>query len=270
MNLGEGPPPRPKRRFGQHFLTDASVVERMVAAIGPVPGQHLVEIGPGRGALTRPLLEVLGTLDVVEIDRELAGALCTDLGSLGELRVHRSDALRFDFSRLAPPGGRLRIVGNLPYNISTPLLFHLLGHSDVIQDMVLMLQTEVAERIVAAPGNRDYGRLSVMLQFRCDATEVFPVAPHAFWPQPQVHSTVIRLVPRPPATPVADPGLFERLVRQAFSQRRKTLRNALRGWLDEGGFRRAAIDPGRRPETLAVADFVRLADELAGNADQPT
>ncbi|MGH8479018.1 MAG: 16S rRNA (adenine(1518)-N(6)/adenine(1519)-N(6))-dimethyltransferase RsmA [Gammaproteobacteria bacterium] len=262
MIVGEGRPPRPRRRFGQHFLTDPSVIERIVAVIRPVAGQHLVEIGPGRGALTRPLLEVLGTLDVVEIDRELARALCTDLGPIGELRVHRGDALRFDFSGLAPPGERLRIVGNLPYNISTPLLFHLLAHSDAIQDMVFMLQREVAERIVAAPGNRDYGRLSVMLQFRCDATGLFAVAPHAFRPEPQVHSTVIRLVPRPPATPVADHGLFERLVRQAFGQRRKTLRNALRGWLDEGGFGRAGINPTLRAETLAVADFVRLANEL--------
>ena len=263
MSVGEGLPPRPKRRFGQHFLTDPRVIEHIVAVIRPVAGQHMVEIGPGRGALTRPLLKVLGTLDVVEIDRDLAAALATVLGPLGELRVHRSDALRFDFSRLAPAGGRLRIVGNLPYNISTPLLFHLLAHSDAIQDMVFTLQREVAERIVAAPSTRDYGRLSVMLQYRCDATELFSVAPHAFRPEPQVHSTVIRLVPRPPATPVADHGLFERLVRQAFGQRRKTLRNALRGWIDEEGFRRAGIDPTLRAETLAVADFVRLADDLA-------
>ncbi|MGQ0593290.1 MAG: 16S rRNA (adenine(1518)-N(6)/adenine(1519)-N(6))-dimethyltransferase RsmA [Gammaproteobacteria bacterium] len=262
MSPGKGRPFPPKRRFGQHFLTDPDVIERIVAAIRPVTGQHLVEIGPGRGALTRPLIATLGVLDVVEIDRELAGTLAQDLGPLGELRVHRSDALRFDFSRLAPRGDQLRIVGNLPYNISTPLLFHLLAHSDAIQDMVFMLQREVAERIVAAPGNRDYGRLSVMLQFRCDATELFPVAPHAFRPQPQVHSTVIRLVPRPPPTPVADHGLFECLVRQAFGQRRKTLRNALRGWIDEERFRRAGIDPMLRPETLAVADFVRLANGL--------
>jgi len=260
--VGESRPPRPKRRFGQHFLTDPGVIERIVAVIGPVAGQHMVEIGPGRGALTRPLLQVLGTLDVVEIDRELAGALAASLGPLGELRIHRGDALRFDFSRLAPPQERLRIVGNLPYNISTPLLFHLLAHSDAIQDMVFMLQREVALRIVAAPSTRDYGRLSVMLQYRCTATDLFSVAPQAFRPEPQVHSTVIRLVPRPPATPVADHGLFERLVRQAFGQRRKTLRNALRGWIDEEGFRRAGIDPTLRAETLAVADFVRLANEL--------
>ncbi|MGH8577045.1 MAG: 16S rRNA (adenine(1518)-N(6)/adenine(1519)-N(6))-dimethyltransferase RsmA [Gammaproteobacteria bacterium] len=266
MSVGEGPQPRPKRRFGQHFLTDPSVIERIVGVIRPVAGQHVVEIGPGRGALTRPLLEALGTLDVVEIDRELAGTLCTSLGPIGELRVHRGDALRFDFSRLPPAGGRLRIVGNLPYNISTPLLFHLLAHSDAIEEMVFMLQREVAERIVAAPGNRDYGRLSVMLQFRCAATELFSVAPQAFRPEPQVHSTVIRLVPRPPATPVADHALFERLVRKAFGQRRKTLRNALRGWVDEKGFERAGIDPRLRAETLAVADFVRLANELGGAA----
>jgi 16S rRNA (adenine1518-N6/adenine1519-N6)-dimethyltransferase len=258
VSAGEGRPPRPRRRFGQHFLTDPRVIGRIVAVIRPVAGQHLVEIGPGRGALTQPLLEVLGTLDVVEIDRELIAALATHLG---ELRVHRGDALRFDFSRLVPPGGRLRIVGNLPYNISTPLLFHLLAHSDAIQDMVFMLQREVAERIVAAPSTRDYGRLSVMLQYRCDATELFSVAPQAFRPQPQVHSTVIRLVPRPPATPVADHGLFERLIRQAFGQRRKTLRNALRRWIDSEGFRRAGIDPTLRAESLAVADFVRLANE---------
>ena len=263
MSLGEGRPPRPRRRFGQHFLTDPGVIEHLVAVIRPVAGQYMVEIGPGRGALTQPLLEVLGTLDVVEIDRELAAALVTALGPIAGLGVHRGDALRFDFSRLAPAGGRLRIVGNLPYNISTPLLFHLLAHGDAIQDMVFMLQREVAERIVAAPSSRDYGRLSVMLQYRCDATELFSVAPHAFRPEPQVHSTVIRLVPRPPPTPVADRALFERLVRQAFGQRRKTLRNALRGWIDEEGFRRAGIDPTLRAETLAVADFVRLANDRA-------
>ncbi len=250
---------RPKRRYGQHFLTDRRVVERLVAAIAPAAGQPMVEIGPGRGALTRPLLEILGSLDVVEIDRGLAETLAAFLGPLGELRIHQGDALRFDFARLAPPGGRVRIVGNLPYNISTPLLFHLLGQSDAIEDMVFMLQKEVAERIVAAPGHRDYGRLSVMLQYRCAATELFDVAPQAFRPEPRVQSTVIRLVPRFPETPVADYALFERLVRQAFGRRRKTLRNALRGWLDEEAFRRAGIDPLRRPETLSVAEFVGLA-----------
>ncbi|MCA1853742.1 MAG: 16S rRNA (adenine(1518)-N(6)/adenine(1519)-N(6))-dimethyltransferase RsmA [Beggiatoa sp.] len=268
MSVGEGRPPRPKRRFGQHFLTDPSVIEHIVTVIRPMAGQHIVEIGPGRGALTRPLIEVLGTLEVVEIDRELVTALATDLCPLGELRVHQSDALRFDFSRLPPPGRRLRIVGNLPYNISTPLLFHLLAHSDAIEDMVFMLQREVAERIVAAPSTRDYGRLSVMLQYRCTATALFPVAPQAFRPEPQVHSTVIRLVPRPPAIPVADPGLFERLVRKAFGQRRKKLRNALRGWLDESAFGRAGLDPTLRAETLAVADFVRLANDLASGPDR--
>lgn len=249
----------PKRRYGQHFLIDHGVVERLIEAIAPEGRQPMVEIGPGRGALTRPLLESLGSLDVVEIDAGLAEALATELRPLGELRIHRADALRFDFSRLAPPGVRLRIVGNLPYNISTPLLFHLLGLGDAIADMVFMLQKEVAERIVSPPGSHAYGRLSVMLQYRCAASALFSVAPHAFRPQPKVHSTVIHLVPRPPPTPVPDYARFEGLVRHAFGQRRKTLRNALRGWIDEHGFARAGIDPMRRPETLAVDDFVRLA-----------
>jgi 16S rRNA (adenine1518-N6/adenine1519-N6)-dimethyltransferase len=262
-------PPAPRRRFGQHFLTDPGVIEQLVEAIAPLAGQRMVEIGPGRGALTRPLLRRLATLDVIEIDRDLAAKLEVDLAPLGDLRVHRADALHFDFSRLTGPHGRLRVCGNLPYNISTPLLFHLLAHSDVIEDMVFMLQREVAERIVAAPGGRDYGRLSVMLQYRCAAEALFPVAPHAFQPQPQVHSTVIRLVPRPPSAPVSDFACFEQLVRHVFGQRRKTLRKALKGRIDEAGFARAAIDPMSRPETLAVADFVRLANELRPRVNAP-
>jgi 16S rRNA (adenine1518-N6/adenine1519-N6)-dimethyltransferase len=252
-----GPAHLPRKRFGQHFLTDRAAVDRIVAAIAPAPGDRLVEIGPGQGALTAPLLERVNRMDAVEIDRDLAAALAQRFP--GErLCLHAADALAFDFCAL---GTALRVVGNLPYNISSPLLFHLAQQSACLRDCHFMLQLEVVERMAARPGGRTFGRLSVMLQYRFAVEQLFRVPAGAFRPAPKVESAVVRLVPQPAGAPRArDEGRFASLVAGAFSQRRKTLRNALRPWLSEAQIAQAGIDPGARAETLAVADFVRLAD----------
>ncbi len=252
---------RARKRFGQNFLHDPAVIERIVAAIDPRPSQAVVEIGPGQGALTLPLLHRLGRLSVIELDRDLAGPLRERCAGAGELELHGADALRFDFSALAPGPHALRVVGNLPYNISTPLLFHLLAQAELIADMHFMLQREVVERLAAAPGGKDYGRLSVMIQYRCAVEPLFGVGPGAFHPRPRVDSTVVRLIPHaaPPVT-VADEALLARLVAQAFSRRRKTLRNALEGLVEAEALAALGIDPRRRPETLTLAEFAALAD----------
>ena len=251
---------RPRKRFGQHFLRDPSVLERIVAAIRPVPGDHLVEIGPGLGALTRPLLVAVGELDAVELDRDLLEPLRAHCADIGRLRLHHADALKFDFAALRGTGPRLRVVGNLPYNISTPLLFHLLNQASHLRDLHFMLQQDVVERMAAGPGEEAYGRLSVMLQYRCQVEPLFTVGPEAFRPPPKVRSAVVRLVPRE-TLPVAvrDERLFAEVVRRAFAQRRKTLRNALRGWLDIAQIEAAGVNPGARPETLDLAAFAALS-----------
>ena len=251
---------RPRKRFGQHFLRDPGVLERIVAAIRPVPGDHLVEIGPGLGALTRPLLVAVGELDAVELDRDLLEPLRLQCVDIGRLRLHHADALKFDFAALRGTGPRLRVVGNLPYNISTPLLFHLLDQASHLRDLHFMLQQDVVERMAAGPGEEAYGRLSVMLQYRCQVEPLFTVGPEAFRPPPKVRSAVVRLVPCE-TSPVAvrDERLFAEVVRRAFAQRRKTLRNALRGWLDIAQIEAAGVDPGARPETLDLAAFAALS-----------
>ena len=252
---------RPRKRFGQHFLHDRRVIERIVAAVAPAPGDRMVEVGPGEGALTGPLLAAAGRLEVIEIDRDLAAALRARDDWPGELVVHAADVLRFDFRALADDG-RLRIVGNLPYNISTPLLFHLLEQRDAVADMHFMLQREVVDRMVAGPGGRDYGRLSVMLQATCEASSLFRVAPGAFRPPPAVESAVVRLVPRArPAVPPELEPAFAAIVRDAFAARRKTLRNGLRGRLSAAAIEAAGVDPGARPETLSVSAFAALASQ---------
>jgi len=258
---------RPRKRFGQHFLRDPSVLERIVAAIRPVPGDHLVEIGPGLGALTRPLLAAVGELDAVELDRDLLEPLRAHCADIGRLRLHHADALKFDFAALRGTGPRLRVVGNLPYNISTPLLFHLLNQASHLRDLHFMLQQDVVERMAAGPGEEAYGRLSVMLQYRCQVEPLFTVGPEAFRPPPKVRSAVVRLVPRE-TLPVAvrDERLFAEVVRRAFAQRRKTLRNALRGWLDIAQIEAAGVNPGARPETLDLAAFAALS-AVAPRAD---
>ncbi len=251
---------RARKRFGQHFLHDPGVIGRIVAAIDPQPGQHLVEIGPGLGALTAPLLERTGRLEVIEIDRDVVPLLRARCAGLGELVVHQRDALEVDFAALRTEGVRLRVCGNLPYNISTPLLFHLLESGPAIEDMHFMLQKEVVDRMAAPPGGKDYGRLTVMLSAACRVEKLFKVGRGAFNPPPRVESAVVRLIPlaKPPC-PLGEPGRFARVVAGAFSTRRKTLRNSLRGLVDEAGFAAAGVDPARRAETLSLAEFAALA-----------
>jgi 16S rRNA (adenine1518-N6/adenine1519-N6)-dimethyltransferase len=255
---------RARKRFGQNFLHDPGVIARIVAAIAPAPGDRLVEIGPGLGALTTQLLPRAGTMDAIELDRDLIPRLGETCAGLGELRIHAADALRFDFGTL---GTQLRVVGNLPYNISTPLLFHLFEHMQHIRDMFFMLQKEVVDRMVAAPGTEHYGRLSVMVQFHCDAHRLFTIGPGAFRPAPKVESAVVRLVPhaKPPVV-VADYARFSRVVMQSFSQRRKTLRNALKGVLSDVQIEAAGVATTARAEQLALADFARLAGQTAGKS----
>ncbi len=249
----------PRKRFGQHFLTDQAVIADIVGAIRPQGDDAMVEIGPGLGALTTPLAAVLRHLHVIEIDRDIAARL-RQAYPPERVSVHAGDVLEFDFSALP---SELRVVGNLPYNISTPLLFHLARYAARIRDMHFMLQKEVVERMVASPGGGDYGRLSVMLQYRFDMELLFGVAPDAFSPPPQVDSAVVRLRPRPQAqlTAISESGLAQ-VVRRAFSQRRKTLRNALAGLLEAGDYAALGIAPGLRAENLAVGDFVAVSNYL--------
>lgn len=244
-----------RKRFGQHFLHDAGVVRRIVEAIAPRPDDFVLEIGPGRGALTLPLAERAGRLEVVEIDRDLAAALPE-----ARIKVHVADALEFDYGAL-PEGAR--IVGNLPYNISTPLLFRLAGHAGRFRDLHFMLQREVVERMVAAPSTPDYGRLSVMLQARFRMQMLFRVPAGVFWPPPKVESAVVRMLPLAEPVDAGAPG-FADLVRRAFSARRKTLRNAL--GLDEAQLRELGFDPKLRPENLAPADYAKIARRSISHA----
>lgn len=250
-----------RRRFGQNFLSDPNTIARIVSAIRPRADEIMVEIGPGLGALTAPLIERLGHLHVLEIDRDLIARLHERFDA-SRLTVHAGDALKFDFAALAGEGGAgLRVVGNLPYNISTPLLFYLAGFADRLRDMVFMLQKEVVARMVAAPGTAEYGRLSVMLQYRFRMGRLFDVPPGAFRPAPKVTSSIVRLLPLPPEERRArDEAVLGRVVAAAFGQRRKTLRNTLRAFLDEDDFAALMLDPGLRGERLTVADYVAIAN----------
>jgi 16S rRNA (adenine1518-N6/adenine1519-N6)-dimethyltransferase len=251
---------RPRKRFGQHFLHDPAVIERIVSAIAPRPNERLVEIGPGEGALTFPLLERGARLTVIELDRDLASRLEARPEAGRRLEVIRGDALEVSLAALAAPGERLRLVGNLPYNVSTPLLFRFLEQMGVIRDMHFMLQREVVARMAATPGSRTYGRLSVMLAASCRVEALFDIGPGAFRPPPKVWSSIVRLEPwASPPFELDDPRRYAEVVRRAFGQRRKTLRNALSGLLDEAAIRGAGCDPGARAETLSPADFARLA-----------
>ncbi|MFP8781105.1 16S rRNA (adenine(1518)-N(6)/adenine(1519)-N(6))-dimethyltransferase RsmA [Hydrogenophaga sp. RWCD_12] len=247
-----------RKRFGQHFLSDASIIDAIVGAIAPLPGQPMVEIGPGLAALTQPLVERVGRLCVIELDRDLAARL----RGHGQLDVVESDVLRVDFSELATrwPGQKIRVVGNLPYNISSPILFHLLDHVAVVQDQHFMLQKEVIDRMVAAPATSDYGRLSVMLQWRYAMEDVLFVPPESFDPPPRVDSAVVRMVPlaQPPAI---DFRTYSDLVQTAFSQRRKILRNTLGKWLEARSFS-GEFDLQRRAEEVPVHEYVALAQAV--------
>ena len=251
-----------RKRFGQNFLIDAQVIGGIVAAIAPQRDDLVVEIGPGLGALTAPLLDRLDHLHVVEIDRDIVARLHQRFPA-DRLSIHAGDALAFDFGGLAAAGRKLRVVGNLPYNISTPLLFHLTRFADRVYDMHFMLQKEVVERMVAEPDSADYGRLSVMLQYRFVMDWLLDVPPESFDPAPRVDSAVVRLIPRDPGDFAAhDEACFAALVAAAFSQRRKMLRNTLKGIVDDALFTQLDIAPTARAEALSVADYVRLANAV--------
>jgi 16S rRNA (adenine1518-N6/adenine1519-N6)-dimethyltransferase len=251
-----------RKRFGQHFLSDHGVIDEIVRAISPQPGQALVEIGPGLGAMTNPVVERCGQLTVIELDRDLAARLRTR----PELNVIESDVLKVDFGQLAQdiasnitktPGQKLRIIGNLPYNISSPILFHLLPWADLVEDQHFMLQKEVVDRMVATPGNKDFGRLSVMLQWRYQMHNVVDVPPEAFDPPPRVNSAVVRMVPLA-QVPDVDPAVLEQMVAVAFSQRRKILRHTLGAWITQHGLQ-TDFDLKRRAEEVPVAEYLALA-----------
>jgi 16S rRNA (adenine1518-N6/adenine1519-N6)-dimethyltransferase len=250
---------RPRKRFGQHFLRDRNTISRIIEALALHASDHVVEIGPGQGALTRELAARLPDFEAVELDRDLVSHLQAEFPP-EKLSLHQADALQFDFCRLAKSDRKLRLVGNLPYNISTPLLFHLLEQDRCIEDMLFMLQKEVVQRMCATPGKKDYGRLSVMIQYRCRVEKLFDVAPGAFSPPPQVDSSVVRLIPHSaPPVEVKDEATFARVVRAAFASRRKTLRNNLKGLLDAGEMSALGIDSTRRAETLTLAEFATLS-----------
>ena len=253
---------KPRKRFGQNFLHDQNVIQRIVNAIAPKQGERIVEIGPGQGALTKELLSLIEKMDAVELDRVLIEPLQQTCAPLGQLTIHAADALKFDFCSLPENSEqKLRVVGNLPYNISTPLLFHLMEQRHCIKDMHFMLQKEVVDRITAQPGNGQYGRLGIMLQYYCQAEHLFNVPPGAFFPPPKVDSAVFRLTPHDkPAFPTKDEALLSRIVSMSFSQRRKTIRNNLKGTIDESVLVQLGIDPGLRPERLELSQFVSLAN----------
>ena len=251
---------RPRKRFGQHFLTDPGVIDAIVNAVAPAEDDVIVEIGPGQGAITRSLAARAGALHTIELDRDLAGRLARELASNSNVTVHEADALSFDYGVL---GESLRIVGNLPYNISTPLLFRLLDFREHIVDMHFMLQKEVVDRMAASPGSKAYGRLGIMLGCHFQIDALFAVDKFAFDPPPKVTSAVVRLAPLPAGTYVIDDeARLSKLVAQAFSQRRKTIRNSLLNVADEALLESVGIDPGLRPEAISIADYVRLANTL--------
>lgn len=251
---------RARKRFGQHFLKDPGVIDAIISAIAAAENDVVVEIGPGRGAITRSLASRCGTLHAIELDRDLVARLRRDFESRTNVTIHSADALAFDYATL---GESLRIVGNLPYNISTPLLFQLLNQRERIVDMHFMLQKEVVDRMAAAPGSKTYGRLGIMLGCRFQIDALFDVDRLAFDPPPEVTSAVVRLAPLPAGTyDIQDDAILSKLVATAFSQRRKTIRNSLRSMVDESELRSVGIDPGLRPEAISIAEYVRLANTL--------
>ena len=256
---------RAKKRFGQNFLVDSNIIDNIIHSINPQAEDHIIEIGPGLGALTQPLLKTLIRLDAIELDRDVIPQLKTLEGS-EKLHIHNIDVLAFDFTEFKQSNfehGTLRIIGNLPYNISTAVLFHLVNHRNCIHDLHFMLQKEVVERIAASAGSNDYGRLSVMMQLYFRINPLFTVAPQCFRPVPRVESAIIRMVPRTsPAISHDEHDAFAALVRQAFSQRRKTLKNTLRDLCDTGQIDAAGIDPGKRPQELSVDDYIKLFRQI--------
>ena len=251
---------RARKRFGQHFLVDGDVIERIVAAVAPAEGECIVEIGPGQAAITEPLAALSSELHAIEFDRDLAAALRQRFADRSNVMIHEADVLDFDFATL---GADLRIVGNLPYNISTPVLFHLLEFVGNIRDAHFMLQKEVVDRMAAEPGGRDFGRLTIMLGYRLETVPLFDVLPGAFSPPPKVMSSVVRLRPHPPGTfEAVDPTVLSAIVRAAFSRRRKTLRNALKGTVEVEDIEAAGLSATLRPEQVGIRDWIRLANQL--------
>ncbi len=262
-------PHHPRKRFGQNFLRDPQVIHHIIDAIHPEKEDRIIEIGPGQGILTKSLLEVVDHLEVIEIDRDLAVQLNLNYAHTHQLTVHTNDVLQVDFNAfIAEPKNtrKLRVIGNLPYNISTPLIFHLLSFSPLLLDMHFMLQKEVADRLVAAPNQKQYGRLSIMAQYYCHIEPLFLVPPNAFYPSPKVQSTFVRLIPHQSIPhPALNHSLFQEVTRTAFNQRRKTLGNALKIYLNIEDFAALKITPTLRPETLSVADFVRISNYIHGH-----
>ena len=253
----------PRKRFGQNFLTDEGVISRIENAIGPQQSDHIVEIGPGRGALTESLATAGCQLDVIELDRDLIAGLLAAFSIHKSFTLHSADALKFDFASLIGNQEKLRVVGNLPYNISTPLIFKLLENASIIQDMHFMLQLEVVQRLAAQPGNKHWGRLGIMTQYHCAVEHLFDVPPEAFNPPPKVQSAIVRLTPHPASPyPACDEQQLRRVVQAAFAQRRKTLRNNLKGMLSEDDYAELQIDPGARAETLSLAQFGALSNSM--------
>ena len=261
--MSKSHPHKARKRFGQNFLHDMGIIRRIVACIAPKEGQRIVEIGPGKGALTEGIISVTKRMDVVELDRDLIPILRVNLFRYPELNVHEADAMKFDFESLATEGN-IRVVGNLPYNISTPLIFHLLSFAEKIDDMHFMLQKEVVDRLAARPGDNLYGRLSVMAQYYCRVESLFIVGPDSFDPPPKVDSAIVRMVPHKTLPFVAsDLKMLEDMVRIGFQQRRKTLRNNYKGVLNDEDFAAVGIDPSLRPERLDVEDFVNIANHVS-------
>ena len=255
-----------RKRFGQNFLHDETVIDKIVTAIDPRPGDNLVEIGPGLGAITEPVCELTDHLNVVELDKDLAERLIHHPFMAPKLTVHQGDAMKFDFSSLLRNNAKLKIFGNLPYNVSTPLLFHLFNFVDEVEHMHFMLQKEVVNRMVAGPGSKAFGRLSVMTQYYCHAIPVIEVPPNCFKPAPKVDSAVVRLVPKDKAQRSAkDTKLLNTVCLEAFNQRRKTLRNSLSNLLDESQLKGLGIDPSLRAESLSLQQFIEIANWLYDN-----
>lgn len=263
---GDGFQHKARKRFGQNFLHDQNIILKIVQSIRPTEKDHIVEIGPGQGAITRQLLQACGKLDAIELDRDLAAYLQQTLGDNPRFSLHQGDVLKFDFSSLTSTPGSLRIVGNLPYNISTPCMFHLLRYQGLIQDMSFMLQREVVHRLAAQAGDPNYGRLGLMMQYYCRVEHLFDVPATAFIPQPKVCSAIVRLTPHEkPPVQVADIQCLQDVVRIAFTQRRKTLKNSLSALISEAELSKLPIDIGLRPENLSLADYALISDSISRN-----
>lgn len=253
----------PRKRFGQNFLQDQNIIRKIVAAINPKSKDHIVEIGPGLGALTKQVLPLAQKMDAIELDKDLIPELEQNCKSLGELNIHQADALSFDFSSLITNNHKIRVIGNLPYNISTPLLFHLLDYIDQIEDMHFMLQKEVVDRLAAPPNTKTYGRLSIMLQYACNVEALFKVPPTAFYPIPKVDSAIVRLIPKTKKNIVAkNLDHLEKIVKLAFGQRRKTIQNSLKPLITTEQLQAINIDPQLRAENLTVDEFVNISNLL--------